>query len=129
METVSEKKAIEQLLLAYGEALNASSTAQVLPLYTADGLFMPTNAPSATGHDSLKASYDGIFKMIQLRVHFNIEEIVVSGDLAFAVTSSKGTTLIHDSGETIPEENRELFVLQKENGAWKIARYMFNKTK
>jgi len=27
----------------------------------------------------------------------------------------------------VPEENRELFILQKENGSWKIDRYMFNK--
>ena len=30
-------------------------------------------------------------------------------------------------GVTAAEENRELFVLQKRDGAWKIARYMFNK--
>ena len=28
---------------------------------------------------------------------------------------------------TAPEENRELFVLQKLDGAWRIARYPFNK--
>jgi hypothetical protein len=49
--------------------------------------------------------------------------------MAFAVTSSKGTTLIHATGATVPEENRELFVFEKDNGAWRIARYMFNKTK
>lgn len=27
----------------------------------------------------------------------------------------------------IPEENRELFVFERENNEWKIARYMFNK--
>ena len=48
--------------------------------------------------------------------------------MAFAVTSSKGTTLIKAIGETIPEANRELFVFEKVNGEWKIARYMFNKT-
>jgi hypothetical protein len=42
---------------------------------------------------------------------------------------TKGTTLIHANGQTVPEENRELFVLQKINGQWKIARYMFNKMK
>ncbi|MEZ4827781.1 MAG: hypothetical protein R3C61_16075 [Bacteroidia bacterium] len=48
--------------------------------------------------------------------------------MAFAVTTSKGTTLIHATGDTIPEANRELFVFEKVNGEWKIARYMFNKT-
>jgi hypothetical protein len=48
--------------------------------------------------------------------------------MAFAVTSSKGTTMIHATGDTVPEANRELFVFEKLNERWKIARYMFNKT-
>lgn len=71
---------IKTLLRRYEAALNASDTAQVLPLYTNDGVFMPTEAPTA-------------------------------------------------QNLTIPEENRELFVFKKESGAWKIARYMFNKSK
>ena len=49
--------------------------------------------------------------------------------MAFAVTSSKGTVKIHANGMEVPEANRELFVFEKEEGEWKIARYMFNKTK
>jgi uncharacterized protein (TIGR02246 family) len=125
----TEKTAIEQLLFSYRDALNASSTTDVLPLYTDDGIFMPTNGPTAIGLEQLKDSYDMVFKNIRLHIEFYIDEIEIEGDLAFARTSSKGTTLIHATGQTVPEENRELFVLQKLNGLWKISRYMFNKTK
>lgn len=90
---------------------------------------MPTNAPTAKGQEQLKGSYEFVFKSIQLDIEFFIDEITVDGEHAYAVTSSKGTTLIHANGQTVPEENRELFVLAKENGQWKISRYMFNKTK
>jgi uncharacterized protein (TIGR02246 family) len=129
MDSITDKAAIEELLLSYGDALNASSIENILPLYTADGVFMPTNAPSATGKAQLSDSYGFVFKTIQLNVVFHINEIVVSNDMAFATTISKGTTLIHATGQTVAEENREIFVLQKENEKWKIARYMFNKTK
>ena len=66
---------------------------------------------------------------MQLAIEFYIEEITVENSFAYAVTSSKGSTLIYATGKTVPEENRELFVFEKENGIWKIARYMFNKTK
>jgi uncharacterized protein (TIGR02246 family) len=125
----TEQSAIEQLLYSYRDALNASDISKVLPLYTKDGVFMPTNAPTAKGQEQLKGSYEFVFKIIQLNIKFFIEEIVVSGDYAYAVTNSKGTALIHANGQTISEENRELFVFQKDNGQWKIARYMFNKTK
>lgn len=129
LDMENEKAAIEKLLFSYRDALNASNTDKVLPLYTANGVFMPSNAPTAVGQEQVKAAYDFVFKNIQLKIEFFIDEIEVHDNIAFARTSSKGTTLIHATGQTVPEENRELFVLQKDNGEWKIARYMFNKTK
>ena len=129
MEQSTEKSAIEKLLFSYRDALNTSDVNKVLPLYTNDGVFMPSNAPSAIGQEQIKGSYEFVFKTIQLNIDFFIDEIVVTGDYAFARTISKGTTLIHANGETVAEENRELFVLQKTSGQWKISRYMFNKMK
>jgi uncharacterized protein (TIGR02246 family) len=129
MEQSTEKTAIEKLLFTYRDALNASDVNKVLPLYTSDGVFMPSNGPSAIGQDQIKGSYEFVFNSIQLNIEFFIDEIVVIGDYAFARTMSKGTTLIHANGETVAEENRELFVFQKTNGQWKISRYMFNKMK
>ncbi|MBX7108838.1 MAG: DUF4440 domain-containing protein [Chitinophagales bacterium] len=129
MNSQTEKSKIEELLFSYRDALNSSAVSKVLPLYTNDGVFMPSNAPSAIGQEQVKVSYEFVFKSIQLNIEFFIDEIEISGDFAFARTISKGTTLIHANGQTVPEENRELFVLQKVNGQWKIARYMFNKMK
>jgi uncharacterized protein (TIGR02246 family) len=129
MEQTTEKTAIEKLLFSYRDALNTSDVNKVLPLYTSDGVFMPSNAPSAIGQEQVKAAYEFVFSQIQLNIEFYIDEIVVNGDYAFARTTSKGTTLIHANKQTVAEENRELFVLQKTNGQWKIARYMFNKMK
>lgn len=127
--TTTEKQAIEKMLFSYRNALNASDVKQVLTLYSHDGVFMPSNGPSAIGTEQIKSSYEFIFKTIQLNIEFFIDEIVVYGEYAFATTNSKGTTLIHANGQIIPEENRELFVLQKIEGEWKISRYMFNKIK
>lgn len=129
MEQTTEKSAIEKLLFSYRDALNASDVNKVLRLYTNDGVFMPSNAPSAVGQEQVKASYEFVFSQIQLNIEFYINEITINGDYAFAQTTSKGTTLIHANGQTVAEENRELFVLQKTNGQWKISRYMFNKMK
>lgn len=124
-----DKQQIERLLTEYKNSLNTSDAAIAQSLYAKDGLFMPTGSPSAIGSENIRKSYEFIFTQIQLNIEFYIDEIVVHGDFAFATTSSKGTTLIHANGQTVPEENRELFVFEKIDGAWKIARYMFNKTK
>lgn len=123
------KQEIESLLMTYKGTLNTSNAEKATSLYTKDGVFMPAGAPSAIGTEQIKGAYDFVFSQIQLNIEFYIEEITIENTMAYAVTSSKGSTLIHATGETIPEENRELFVFEKENGTWKIARYMFNKTK
>jgi len=128
METIEIQK-IEDLLFTYRDALNASDVSKVLPLYTEDGIFMPAGAPTSIGTEQVKAAYEFVFSNIQLSIEFYIDEIIVNGEYAFARTTSKGSTLIRATGDTVPEENRELFVLQKENGSWKIDRYMFNKMK
>ncbi|NAS10658.1 YybH family protein [Poritiphilus flavus] len=122
------KQEIETILAKYEEVLNTSNATAAVALYTQDGVFMPSNAPSARGSENIQAAYEFVFSNIQLNIKFFIDEIVIDQDIAYAVTGSKGTTLIHASGETVPEENRELFVFEIENGKWKIARYMFNKT-
>lgn len=123
-----EKKKIEELLSSYQKSLNTSDAKLAQSLYTKDGVFMPTEAPSGIGSEGILKSYEFVFSQIQLNIDFYIEEIEVEGNMAFAVTSSKGTVKIHANGIEAPEANRELFVFEKVNGEWKIARYMFNKT-
>jgi len=122
-----EQREIKKILFSYRDALNESNVEKVLSLYTVNGVFMPSGAPTAIGQEQIKGTYEFVFSTIQLNIEFYIDEIEIVGDHAFVRTTSKGTTLIHASGETVPEENRELFVLRKENGSWKIDRYMFNK--
>ena len=129
MNTTNDQNAIKELLFAYRDALNASSTDQVIPLYTTDGVFMPTGFPTSVGSEQVRQAYDGVFSMIKLNIEFFIDEVQVVGDHAFARTTSRGTTLIHATGATVPEENRELFVFARTASGWRIARYMFNKMK
>ena len=123
-----EKQKIGALLKEYQKSLNTSDAGLAQSLYTKDGIFMPTEAPSGIGSEGILKSYEFVFSQIQLNIEFFIEEIQVEGNMAFAVTSSKGTVLINATGDTFPEANRELFVFEKVADEWKIARYMFNKT-
>jgi uncharacterized protein (TIGR02246 family) len=121
---------VTALLAKYNEALNASSTDAVMPLYAEDGVFMPPYSQSAVGSAAVRKAYDAVFKAITLNVKFTIAEIVELGPgWAFARTNSAGTTTDHATGAKSAEGNQELFVLKKDdNGSWKIARYSFSPT-
>jgi uncharacterized protein (TIGR02246 family) len=129
MEPKTEKSAIEKLISSYQEALNASDTGKVIALYTKDGVLMANAAPTAEGIEQVKGTYQYVFNNFSYTLQFSIIEIEVSGNYAFARSTSKGSFIIKASGQTVPDENRELFVFEKVDGNWKIARYMYNKTK
>ncbi len=125
----SDQENIQAVLKAYEQMLNASDVAGVLRLYTEDGVFMAQHTPSAVGIQQVEAAYTGAFQAIDLNVEFDIVEVeVIADDWAFARTNSSGITTINATGDKVPEGNQELFVLQKIDGDWKIARYAFSTT-
>jgi uncharacterized protein (TIGR02246 family) len=126
----TEESALHDTLNAYARALRASRTDEVLALYAPDGVFMPQNSPSSVGLESVRRAYEAVFAAITLDVTFEIIEArQVAPDWAFARTSSSGRVTVHATSESSAESNQELFVLQKLDGAWKIARYCFSTTK
>lgn len=129
METSTEKSAIEKLIFSYQDALNASDVSEVIELYTKNAVFMPHSAPTADGAGQVKDTYQYVVDNFSYTLQFSIIEIEVSGNYAFARSTSKGTVKTKASGQTVPNENRELFVFEKVEGEWKIARYMYNKSK
>ncbi len=127
-DTITNQEQIRSILNRYEAALNASDADAAVALYAADGVFMPTNAPTAAGTTAVRAAYEHVFGTIKLDIAFSIDEIMIDDNVAFAITGSKGQVTILAEQVSAPEENRELFVFQKIDGVWKIARYMFNKT-
>ena len=125
----ANEKAVAELLAKYQDAVNQSDTDAVMKLYAPDGVFMPQNSPSSVGTGEVRRAYDAVFKTIKLTVQFNVAEVVeMAPNWVFARTNSAGTVKVHATGAGGPEANQELFLFQKIDGAWKIARYCFSTT-
>lgn len=123
------EQAVADVLAQYEAALNGSSTEAVMKLYAPDGVFMPQNSASSVGADAVRRAYDAVFAAITLRVAFEVVEVrQVGPEWVFARTNSAGTVTVHASGQQSREANQELFLFQKIDGAWKIARYCFSTT-
>lgn len=116
---------IQSVLRSYETALNTNDIDAILDLYGSEPVFMPQHAPALVGRAAVWAGYEQVFATIKLDVQFDIHEIVETGDWAWARTSSSGRTKILAAGVEVTEGNNELFVLRRENGAWKIHRYLF----
>jgi uncharacterized protein (TIGR02246 family) len=122
----ADEQAIAGVLAEYETALNNSDTAAVMRLYAPDGVFMPQHSPSSIGTDAVRVAYEAVFAAITLSVRFAVQEVrQLAPDWGFARTNSAGTTSVHTTDRSGPEANQELFIFQKFEGAWKIARYCF----
>jgi len=125
----ANEKAVAAVLGNYQDALNKSDTDAVMKLYASDGVFMPQNSPSSVGTDEVRRAYDAVFQTIKLTVKFTVAEVVeIAPNWVFARTNSAGTVKVYATGASGPEANQELFLFQKIDGAWKIARYCFSTT-
>ena len=88
----------------------AAAAATTFALVASPGLAAEA-APTAVGTAQLVTAYEYLFKAIQLSVHVTIDEVIIKDDISFVRTHSNGTTHIHATGENIPAENREFFLL------------------
>ncbi|KAH0443923.1 hypothetical protein CcaCcLH18_00749 [Colletotrichum camelliae] len=121
---------ITAVLHAYGAALKSRNVEEAVALYTSDGVIMPPHFTAAAGTTALRESYTRIFSSIQLVIKFSIDEIVLmSPDWAFARTTAEGTKTMLATQESEEHANQELFIMKKEDGSWKIARYAFSTMK
>ena len=116
---------IQSILQSYETALNANDIDAILDLYGEAPVFMPQHAPALVGREAVRAGYQQVFASIKLQIRFDIHEVEVIGDWAWARTSSAGRTRLLVEDVEIAEGNNELFVFRREHGHWKIHRYLF----
>ena len=123
-----DERNIRELLANYEKLLNASDAAAIAGLYAANGIFMPHRAsPPRLGAKRCCSRTAPSSQNITLSIAFAVDEIMVREGLATALTRSNGSVRVNATGDAVLESNRELFVFSQEAGAWRIARYMFNK--
>lgn len=124
----STRAQFEKLLNTYQERLANQSVEGILELYSADPVFMPEYAPPAVGREAVRKAYEWVFATLKLNGRFIVHEAEVIGETAWVRTNSTGRFTVIATGAEGDVANSELFVFKRENGAWKIHRYIFTAT-
>lgn len=121
---------IVDVLRSYESFVNEGNAVGLGGLYTQDAVLLPDRFDVFEGSDAITGFYAFAFSALALDLEFEIDpdDIIVSGDTAYAVTTSTGTRTIRETNQTVPEINRELWVFEQIDGDWMIARYAFNKS-
>ena len=123
--TRDDPAAVRAVIEAHGRRRTAGDVPGVVRQYTGNAAVMQPGLETVVGSRQLAATYDAAFENMRLDFTFQFDDIVVNGDLAAVRTTGQGTITIRATGETQPARFRELFVLERAGGNWKIAQYMF----
>ena len=124
-ESEGIRSQFEKLINTYSEGLTNKNVDGILELYSSDPVFMPEYAPPAVGREAVRKAYEWVFATLKLNGHFIVHEAEVIGDRAWVRTNSTGRFTVIATGVEADVANSELFLFKRENGGWKIHRYIF----
>lgn len=126
--TAEDEQAVRELIAStYRDALAAGDADAITAAFAEDGVVMPPEGATYRGAEAVKGNYEGIFSAVGLDLQFDIDEVVLDGDYGFVRSTSDGTATVLADNSSAPEVNRELWIVHKVDGQWKIAFYMYNK--
>ncbi|WP_427192923.1 YybH family protein [Serratia marcescens] len=124
----AEQKAVYELINRYQTALNACDTQTILSLFAPESYSQWNEKPTADSNEKRRQQYDDLFKNEKFETEFAYDSVNVNGNMAYVRTHHhRGATVTRISdGATLIDLNREVFVLEKQQGQWKIVVYTFN---
>ena len=98
-----------------------------LNLFTEDVVFMAPNSLVSEGKDAIRGRAKRHFDQFDMEETISIEEIEVSGDLAFMRYSYTFQITPKTGGETDHASGKALAILKRQaNGSWKCSHYIYN---
>jgi ketosteroid isomerase-like protein len=122
----AQQHAAYDVVHRYEQLLNAGDTAGILNLFAPDGIAEWNDKPSFATRQEKMDAYDALFKVAKFSTVFGYAGIDVDGDTAIVRTfHHKGATIL-ENGKEVVDLNREVFVLRRLGGEWKIILYIFN---
>ena len=124
--TKADEDAIRAQNQKWLEAIVKHDADAIAALYAQDGEFMPPNSGKVSGHDAIKAAWQGMFQIPGVGLTFTTDKFVFgkSTDLAVDIgsydfKSASGESSMHDKGKSV-------VTWVKRDGNWQVLTDMFS---
>jgi uncharacterized protein (TIGR02246 family) len=117
---------VSNVVLAYGQALDADNLADVQKVYAPDAVVAPPGQPVKRGAAQITQFYADLFTAADVQITFTIENVTADRNLAYVTSHSDSVLKFKDGSPDAAAVGRELFVLRQTDGQWKIVAYWFN---
>lgn len=110
----------------YEQLLNAGDAAGIIELFAPEGVAEWNEKPTFVTLQEKIDAYNALFKIAKFSTVFGYGGIDVHGATAVVRTFHHKGATINEGGREVVDLNREVFILRKINGEWKIVLYIFN---
>jgi len=122
---MEDKEIIAAAIGEFIAAYNAGDIAGVLSYYTDDLIKVRHGAAPETKAETADRLVQ-VFKAFSSRVEATVDEIGISGEMAFTRGELQVTLIPKSAGEPQKIMRRYLEIWRRENGRWRVARTMDN---
>jgi uncharacterized protein (TIGR02246 family) len=120
---MTTEQSIRNLIALWHSTTAAGDVDAVLDLMTEDVVFLAAGQPPMRGREAFATGLRGLLTQRRIESTFQIQEIIVSGDLAYAWTQLSVRIITRESGEAMVREGNALSILRKEaDGKWRVMR-------
>lgn len=122
------KNIVKEKILNFESALNLRNVNDILSIFSDEAIFMPhgnkTLKKSQIGKSGSKFLIESDFK-----IQFYNMNIAIDETYAFVDAIAKISQNDKESSSKLEKTSRDFFVFRKEEGDWKLFRYIFNNVK
>lgn len=125
MNVESDIKAIKAHYTEMEEACDKGDAKMLVRGYGPDTLYISSNTPILVGPEPVEMRYGERFASHRINAKWSVDEVEISGDLAYARTICSISETPLEGGEITQRYVRSLDIFRRQsNGVWKIARNM-----
>lgn len=125
---MNDQSGIEQVVFSYFRAFGSGDVESILAHYADDASFMPAGLPTVVGKDNLRAAYEQTLTRVRIQPGGEsvAEDVIELGEFAWVRTTSRAIVVDPQTGKQTHGHFREVFLLRRIGGHWKLWRYIFN---
>jgi len=128
-DSATQPDSLAVLAVAHGiiEADNARDLTRVLTYYSDSAMLLPPDASPIIGRTAIIPRYRDLFATYTPEIKGEVQEMVVSGSLAYVRGQNRGVLRSRRGGEERALNDVFLMLLAREtDGVWRIVRLMWH---
>ena len=117
------EQSIRDVIARWHRATAAGDVDAILPLMTDDVVFLTPGHPAMVGRDNFAAGLRTLLLTHRIESAHDVQELVVSGDLAYALTHLSVRIRPQAGGDPLVRDGFTLSIFRKQPDAqWRLAR-------